>query len=109
MDDQQTLTPPGGPGAGKKKQTPAGRYKAMVKPQTPVAKQDTLPWVQKADGSVGPWGNDPNKPASPPPAPLNGQPKMSDKANGTSSTYYSANSQQQKPAVPIIKKSPNYN
>jgi len=80
-------TPTGGTPA-KKKATPAGKYKAMVK--KPAQDTTQMLMVEKADGSVGPWGNDipPAKKQQPPTKPA---PKLSDKALGYSSNYYPPN------------------
>lgn len=92
--------------------TPAAKYKGMISKTAP-SDDGTQPngngplMVQKADGSVGEWGN-PVQPPVTPAAPSKKKPLMSDKANGTSDAYYPANGQQQKPAVPTIKKSSNY-
>lgn len=99
MDTTTTSTVPtdGGPPAGKKKPSPAAGYKAMVKKPSQLAADTTKPlspsnplMVQKADGSVSQWGNPLPDPKNTPPTPPK-QLKMSDKANGNSSTYYRAN------------------
>lgn len=89
MDDAPDGGTPAGGGAVKKRATPVGKYKAMVKKPTADTVQTPL-MVQKADGTVGPWGND-IKPGKN----YGGQTKpgldMSDKAKGYSSTYYTPN------------------
>lgn len=94
----ETTTNPGGGGPpAKKKPTAAGSYKTMVKKPSQLAADTTKPlsptnplMVEKADGSIGQWGN-PLPPNNPSPTPAKRQLKMSDKANGNSSTYYRAN------------------
>lgn len=89
MDDAPVGGTPSGGGAVKKRATPAGKYKAMVKKASADTVQTPL-MVEKADGSIGPWGNDikPSKNYA-------GQTKppldMSDKAKGYSSNYYTPN------------------
>lgn len=82
----------------KKKPSPAGAYKAMVKKPQQAAADTTKPlsptnplMVEKKDGSIGQWGNPlpPDKPAVAPPAKK--QLELSDKAKGYSNTYYRAN------------------
>lgn len=72
----------------------AAKYKAMVKkaPATPdpADSQPTSLMVQKADGSIGPWGND-TVPAKKPVPQTKSAPVMSDKARGYSNTYYTPN------------------
>lgn len=79
-------TPPGTP---IKK---VAKYKAMVKktPATPTDGQPTSLMVEKADGSIGPWGND-TLPAKKPVPQTKSTPAMSDKARGYSNTYYTPN------------------
>lgn len=89
--------PPGGGDPKKKKPNPADNYKRMV------AQPDTAKlMVEKADGSIGEWGND-----IPSPPPTLNPPKkkipLSDKASGLSNTYYPANGQQTGPAIPTKK------
>lgn len=85
-----TTTPPDGGTVTptvKKKPTPVGKYKSMVKP---AAADTSQLMVQKADGSIGPWGNDitpPKKPATQ----TTGAPQLSDKAKGYSNNYYTPN------------------
>lgn len=87
------------------KKTPVSKYKAMVKPDT--TQQPML--VQKADGTIGPWGNPLNAPQKQIPLPATTNPlPLSDKARGLSNSYYPANQQQQGAAIPSLKKSSNY-
>lgn len=89
IDDAPDGGTPTGGTAGKKKATPAGKYKAMVGKASPDSVQTPL-MVEKADGSVGQWGND-IPPAKKPAVQTKGAPQMSDKAKGYSSNYYTPN------------------
>lgn len=83
-----TDTPAGGTVTpGKKKPSPVGKYKSMVKP---AAADTSQLMVEKADGSTGPWGN-PIKPATTPAIKTKAAPDLSDKAKGYSNNYYSPN------------------
>jgi hypothetical protein len=93
--DPTSTTPDGGtPTGGTPATKKAAKYKAMVK-KAPVNdgdadNQPTSLMVQKADGSIGPWGND-TVPAKKPVPQTKSAPQMSDKARGYSNTYYTPN------------------
>lgn len=100
----------------KKKATGPQKYKAMIKkPELQKLAADTTQalspknplMVEKADGSVGQWGN-PVPPSKAPTPPVKKQLLMSDKARGLSSNYYPARDQQQGPAIKTIKPSFRY-
>lgn len=91
----------GGTGGDPKKKTKSqpAKYKQMVAPS-----DSTKLMVEKADGSIGEWGN-PIKPTAAPAAASPQKPQMSDKASGLSNTYYPANSVQRGKSIPTQKRS----
>lgn len=99
MDNSITTPSDGGGAPPKKKPNPAANYKKMVAPapgqamaaDTSQAPSPTNPiMVEKADGTVGQWGNDIPLPKKTPP-PMKKQLPLSDKAKGTSNSYYPPN------------------
>lgn len=87
MDTPTTATDSTGSDPKKKKVTPAGKYKAMVAPAD-TTQQPLM--VEKADGTIGQWGNDPNAPKKKV-VQTKPQLNLSDKAKGYSNSYYSPN------------------
>jgi len=111
-----TTTDPGDPTVPPGKKTPAANYKAMkgktnpmlgagADPTKPVSATNPL-MVQKADGSVGQWGNSLTTPTAPI-APVKKQIPLSDKAKGLSSQYFTP-AGRQGPPVPGQKPSANF-
>lgn len=75
-------------------------------PSKPLSPTNPL-MVEKADGSVGQWGNDLKIPKTIIPAIKKTTP-LSDKARGLSNTYDDPRGQRQGAEVPVQKKSANF-